>query len=106
MTRRGCSGGCVARARERSGRRFFEGCDVRRGEVEGACPGPIGKPIASERSPHGNAANLVRRRLQDTGVRSAEETVEVGWNHGDGTRIAGGTAIPKGGNPRELTRGG
>jgi len=62
--------------------------------------------VESEWSPHGNAANLVRRRLRYTGVRSAEETVEVGWNHEDGTRIAGGTAVPKGGNPREWTRRG
>jgi len=35
-TRNGCFGGCVARARECSGRGFFEGCEVRRGEVEGS----------------------------------------------------------------------
>jgi hypothetical protein len=92
--------------RERSGRGFFEGCEVRRGEVEGFYPGSRGKPIEAERSPNGNAANLVRRRLQYTGVRSAEKTVEVGWNHEGGTRIAGGTAVPKGGNPREWTRSG
>jgi hypothetical protein len=74
--------------------------------VEGSCPDSNGKPVEPEWAPIGNAANLVRRRLQNTGVRSAEKTVEVGWNHEDGTRIAGGTAVPKGGNPREWTRRG
>lgn len=47
-----------------------------------------------------NAANLVRRRLQYTGSRSAEEAAEVVRNHEGGTRnrrVA--PAVPKGATP-------
>jgi hypothetical protein len=104
-TRDGCFVGCVVRARERSDRGFFEGCEVRRGEREPSCPDSSGKPIEPERKLPENAANLVRRRLQHTGVCSAEKTVEVARNHEDGTRITGWHLWFRRGQPREWTRG-
>jgi len=80
---------------------------VRRGEVGRAShPGSSGKPVESE----GSSPSETRRTSSGAGCNtpaSAARRKPSRWpNHEDGTWIAGGTAVPKGGNPREWTRSG
>jgi len=98
-TRRGWFGGCGALTRKRQGSEFFEGCEQRRGEAGPPTPARAGNRSGRHGGTGGNAANLVRCRLQHTGGRSAEEAVEVGRNHEDGTKVAPGRCGLEGGNP-------
>jgi len=74
-TRRGCSGGFATGARERAGRGFFEGCEVRRGEWGSDPPRLAGQPVESDgagvrkRGEPRPAPVATHRRLQRGGNR-------------------------------------